>query len=194
MGICLERTPALLVGMLGVLKAGAAYLPLDPETPPARLRFMLKDSRAEVVLTEERLAARLAGADVRMFCLDRDWPAIAAAGAAVPGASGVGAGHLAYVIYTSGSTGQPKGVLVEHRGLANLTSLASAGACGDGRRPVATSAGCRSTSSVWSLALPARRGAVHLASRAAAMDGAAGWRGSATERNHAAGHADAAGG
>jgi amino acid adenylation domain-containing protein len=127
-GVCLERSPALVVALLAVLKSGGALLPLDPELPPERIAFMLQDARAALVLTHSRLAERVAldtGGCVR-WCVDalatelgaelgaepKDAPQHALALPCPPA-------QLAYVIYTSGSTGQPKGVLVEHRGWSN---------------------------------------------------------------------------
>jgi amino acid adenylation domain-containing protein len=120
-GVCLERSPELVIALLAVLKAGGAYLPLDPGYPPQRLRFMLDDAGAAVVLTQSALAASLDGA--RLLCLDTERAAYADHGAErAPGA--VAPEHLAYLIYTSGSTGRPKGTLVPHRGLVNYLAWA----------------------------------------------------------------------
>jgi amino acid adenylation domain-containing protein len=117
-GLCVERSPEMLTGILGILKAGGAYVPLDPAYPEAWLRFVLEDTRAPVVLTQQRLAGRLPKTGARVVCLDAD------TGTEVDGTR-PGAGptpeNLAYVIYTSGSTGRPKGVLVTHRNLAHST-------------------------------------------------------------------------
>jgi amino acid adenylation domain-containing protein len=119
-GICLDRSVEMIVGILGVLKAGGAYLPLDPMSPSARLAFMLEDARVPVLLTQQRLRAVLPeGGAPQVVCLDTDWEAIAEESRENP-VSGVTGNNLAYVIYTSGSTGSPKGVLLEHRGLCNL--------------------------------------------------------------------------
>ncbi|HYH45636.1 MAG TPA: non-ribosomal peptide synthetase, partial [Thermoanaerobaculia bacterium] len=130
-GVCMERSLDMVVGLLGILEAGGAYLPLDPSYPRERLDFMLADAGAPVVLTTEKTLGRL-GADEhppgqtpagpRWICLDRDRPA-AAARPAPP--SGVRPDHLAYVLYTSGSTGRPKGVALAHRGAAALLRWAS---------------------------------------------------------------------
>jgi amino acid adenylation domain-containing protein/non-ribosomal peptide synthase protein (TIGR01720 family) len=116
--LCLERSLEMVVALLGVLKAGGAYVPLDPAYPRGRLEYMLRDARAEVVLTDERLAARIDGRDAQVIRLDRDWARIAEESGATP-ASEVTAANLAYVMYTSGSTGRPKGVMIQHGGLSN---------------------------------------------------------------------------
>ncbi|MEA2175919.1 MAG: hypothetical protein QOD00_3511, partial [Blastocatellia bacterium] len=117
-GVMMERSLDLVVGLLGVLKAGGAYLPLDPQYPQERLRWMLEDSGAQVVLTEARLLDRIDERTTRAVCLDEDWETIAAESDKPP-ARMMSAGHPAYVIYTSGSTGQPKGVLIPHRAICN---------------------------------------------------------------------------
>ncbi|HEU4323869.1 MAG TPA: amino acid adenylation domain-containing protein [Roseiflexaceae bacterium] len=118
-GLCVERSLDLVVGMLGVWKAGAAYVPLDPGYPPERLAFMLEDAGVAALLTQapllERLPAHAAGA----ICFDRDSAALAAQ-PATPPAEGAAPEQLAYLIYTSGTTGTPKAVTVEHRNLANV--------------------------------------------------------------------------
>jgi amino acid adenylation domain-containing protein/non-ribosomal peptide synthase protein (TIGR01720 family) len=125
--LCLDRSLQMIVGMLGVLKAGAAYIPLDATHPAERLAYIIKDAEARVVLTQQHLRERLSAqgiphmpcADHTAICLDGDWPTIAPESDEAP-ASAVTPANLAYIIYTSGSTGQPKGVLVEHRGLTNV--------------------------------------------------------------------------
>ena len=118
-GVALERSVDLVVALLAVLKAGGAYLPLDPSYPARRLAFMLADAQVPVVVTEERLAERLSARDVRVVRLDADRRRIAAASPERV-ASGVGAEGLAYVSYTSGSTGSAKGVAVPHRAVVRL--------------------------------------------------------------------------
>ncbi len=119
--ICAERSLELVVAMLATLKAGGAYVPLDPVYPDERLAHMLADSGAVVLLTLQRLDARLQtpGRCVRMM-LDAEQPDWAEASSSNPDPAAVGLtpAHLAYVIYTSGSTGTPKGVMVEHRNVA----------------------------------------------------------------------------
>jgi amino acid adenylation domain-containing protein len=117
-GLAVERSPEMLVGMLGVLKAGGAYLPLDPNYPRERMALMLDDSGARVLLTQERLGDRLPETAARVVRLDADWPEIEA-GEALAGGDPALSQSPAYVIYTSGSTGRPKGVLVPHASLVN---------------------------------------------------------------------------
>ncbi|MCL5995557.1 MAG: amino acid adenylation domain-containing protein, partial [Chloroflexi bacterium] len=117
-GLFAERSVEMLVGILGVLKAGGAYVPLDPQYPGERLSFMLEDSRARLLLTQQALLDRLPARDTHVVCLDDDWPAIAQEPARTIGGM-ANADQLAYVIYTSGSTGQPKGVCVTHRSVVN---------------------------------------------------------------------------
>lgn len=118
-GLCLERSAELFVGMLGVLKAGGAYLPLDPFYPQERLAAMVSDAKVELVVTQQRVFDGLHLPVKRVLFLDRDAEKIAAQPRSAP----VWVGHpdqLAYVIYTSGSTGRPKGVQVPHRGVINF--------------------------------------------------------------------------
>ncbi|HEY0512849.1 MAG TPA: amino acid adenylation domain-containing protein [Thermoanaerobaculia bacterium] len=121
-GVCIERSPELIVAILGILKAGAAYLPLDPEYPRERLGFMLEDAGVRRVITQESLRPLLLQ-DRQILSLDADagWETLDAPGAADsrPPLRGA-ADNAACVIYTSGSTGQPKGVVLTHRNLANL--------------------------------------------------------------------------
>ncbi|HBL31656.1 MAG TPA: non-ribosomal peptide synthetase, partial [Acidobacteria bacterium] len=116
-GICFAGSGALLVAMLGILKAGAAYLPLDPGYPRERLAWMLEDGGAPLLLTVAGLAPRLPPSRARVVRLDADWEEIAAARGAV---SAPRPPDPAYVIYTSGSTGRPKGVVVPHRAVVRL--------------------------------------------------------------------------
>jgi len=117
-GVCLERSLEMMVGLLGVLKAGGAYLPLDASYPGRRLSFMMKDAEAPVLLTQERLLDKAAGSEAEVICVDRDWDEIEEESGEDLGIP-VGEENLAYVIYTSGSTGQPKGVMVTQVGLRN---------------------------------------------------------------------------
>jgi amino acid adenylation domain-containing protein len=117
-GLCVERSLDMAVGLLGVLKAGGAFLPLDPSYPKSRLDAMLRDARVPVLLTQQHLRERLPAHHAAVICLDADGPAIAAESDADPAAP-VAPDHPAYVIYTSGSTGTPRGVVVTHRSLVN---------------------------------------------------------------------------
>ncbi len=117
--ICVERSPTLLISLLAVLKAGAAYVPIDPTYPTARILAMLQDSRTPLLLTQSQLRPRLPLAELaheyRLLCLDE--LSLEAQPATNP-ALNIAVNSLAYVIYTSGSTGTPKGVMVEHSALA----------------------------------------------------------------------------
>lgn len=122
--ICVERSIEMIVGILAILKAGGAYLPLDPNYPRERLAYMLEDSNAAVLLTEQNLIAELGSQPAKIVCFARDSERIAHESEEnlVPTAT---ANNLAYVIYTSGSTGKPKGVAIEHRSAAAFTHWAN---------------------------------------------------------------------
>ena len=172
-GICVERSLEMVVGLLGVLKSGGAYIPLDPSYPLDRLQYMLSDSAPRVLLTQARLREHLPSHDAEVIALDAQWGEIAcqSAGDLDPRALGLGGHHLAYVIYTSGSTGKPKGVMVGHTAVVNfLTSMA--------REPGIEAADCLLAVTTMSfdiaaleVYLPLIRGAkIILASREAASD------------------------
>ncbi|MGA9773579.1 MAG: amino acid adenylation domain-containing protein [Blastocatellia bacterium] len=118
--ICVDRSVEMIVGLLGTLKAGAAYVPLDPSYPMERLAAIMEDSQAPLLLTQEKQLDNLPSTYAHIVCLDSDWDLIAGHSSdnivsrATPD-------NLAYIIYTSGSTGRPKGVMITHRGLLNST-------------------------------------------------------------------------
>ncbi|OJT18526.1 hypothetical protein BO221_41470 [Archangium sp. Cb G35] len=118
-GLCLERSVEQIVGVLAILKAGGAYVPFEPSTPKERLAFMLRDSRAPVLVTRRKLAEGLSAPGVHPLCLDALGPELAREPESNPLPLS-GPEHLAYVIYTSGSTGMPKGVMIQHRSVVNL--------------------------------------------------------------------------
>ncbi|MGZ6505367.1 MAG: non-ribosomal peptide synthetase, partial [Tumebacillaceae bacterium] len=118
-GLCVERSLEMIVGLLGIVKAGAAYVPLDVNYPTERLRFMLEDAQVSLLVTQSPLVDRLPLHDTKVVCLDTDRQEIAAESVANPTCLAT-AESLLYVIYTSGSTGRPKGVLVPHRAVTRL--------------------------------------------------------------------------
>jgi amino acid adenylation domain-containing protein len=118
-GIYVERSIEMVIGLLGVLKAGAAYLPLDPGFPISRLQFMLADASVKTLLTTSELAQSLPATQAEIVFLDSDWPLISESSAQDPGPL-ASPENLAYVIYTSGSTGTPKGVQITHVSLTNF--------------------------------------------------------------------------
>ncbi len=117
-GICMDRSPEMIIAALGVLKAGGAYAPLDPEYPKDRLAFMLEDSGVTVLLTQVHLVGTLPPAKAKLIRVDADWPLIANENSANV-ENVTGSENLAYMIFTSGSTGRPKGALNTHRGIVN---------------------------------------------------------------------------
>ena len=120
-GVYLERSFDTAVALLGVLKAGAAFVPIDAAYPQSRVSFMLQDAKAAVVLTHARLAEGLPKDSLKVVRLDADWPAIGRESSENPGDT-LTPDNTAYAIYTSGSTGNPKGVLGTHRGAINRFS------------------------------------------------------------------------
>jgi len=123
-GIYLGRTPEMIVALLATLKAGGAYLPLDPVYPPERLAYMLEDAQVSVLLTTREMREKFNVQLAQVVCLDEDWNRLDQENDA-PLPNEVEPNHLAYVIYTSGSTGRPKGVMITHRGAVNYLSWAT---------------------------------------------------------------------
>ena len=118
-GLCAKRSPEMLIGLLGILKAGATYVPMDPDYPKERLQYILEDSETSIVLTQDSLVEGLPSFAGKAICLDKDWGRIANESDGNP----VGRGNpedLAYVLFTSGSSGRPKGVEISHRAVINF--------------------------------------------------------------------------
>lgn len=116
--ICLQRGTGVAIGLLAVLKAGGVYVPMDPEYPAERLRWMLQDAKAALVLTQQSLRERIPRTAAPLLCIE-DLPAVADESVSASLPRKVSPENLAYVIYTSGSTGHPKGVMVQHQSLVN---------------------------------------------------------------------------
>ncbi|HEY9194980.1 MAG TPA: amino acid adenylation domain-containing protein, partial [Mucilaginibacter sp.] len=117
--ICIGRGIEMIIGILGVMKAGGVYVPFDPEYPQDRIDYMLKDTGANLVISNSVCSNKFAKANVQVVELDRHWAEVENYDAARLNSS-VAAEQLAYIIYTSGSTGRPKGVMIEHRSVVNL--------------------------------------------------------------------------
>ncbi len=122
-GICVERSIEMPIGILGILKGGGAYVPLDPNYPTERLNYMVEDAQISLIITQEKFQQQFDNPEVRQICLDKDWRIISQESSENP-LSEVRAENLAYVIYTSGSTGKPKGVMINHQSLVNFTKAA----------------------------------------------------------------------
>ena len=119
--ICIERSPGMIVGILGILKAGAAFVPIDPDYPSERISYMLEDSGATVVVTSQDSKSKLETAKA-LHIIELDGPCSVLKSQPAENVNGALDSHnLAYVIYTSGSTGKPKGVMIEHGGVVNLS-------------------------------------------------------------------------
>jgi amino acid adenylation domain-containing protein len=117
-GICMEPSIDTIMGILGIVKSGGAYVPIDPSFPKERVDFILDDVRAPVLLTQQNLLDKFSGCKARVITVDADWQTIAGYSEENP-CSDVEPGNLIYIIFTSGSTGTPKGVAIEHRPLLN---------------------------------------------------------------------------
>ncbi|MFI6340987.1 amino acid adenylation domain-containing protein [Streptomyces sp. NPDC050535] len=117
-GLCVERSCDMIVALLGILKSGGAYLPLDQDHPADRLAFMIDETETPVIVTQGHLADRFPANGVKTLCLDSDMEEISRQPATDP-EPWAGPDDLAYIIYTSGSTGRPKGVMIEHRSMSD---------------------------------------------------------------------------
>ncbi|WP_113651832.1 polyketide synthase [Pedobacter namyangjuensis] len=119
--ICLNRSMEMIVGILGILKAGCAYVPIDPEYPRERITYILKDTRSKIIITNEennKLISSLAQ-EIEIISIDSNWDAITKMPTSLPEVD-LQPDNLAYIIYTSGSTGTPKGVMIEHHNVVRL--------------------------------------------------------------------------
>nr|WP_239989593.1 MupA/Atu3671 family FMN-dependent luciferase-like monooxygenase [Corallococcus macrosporus] len=171
-GLCAERTAELVVGLLGVLKAGGAFVPLDPAYPTARLTHMMRDAGLSVVVTVDAIADVLPAGGELLVALDAEWGHIAR-NPVEPPQVGALPEHLAYVIYTSGSTGVPKGVLVPHHGLCNtLGTVIRAHGVGPGRRVLQAAALGFDASVLEVLSTLVAGAELHLVSRESLLPGA----------------------
>jgi amino acid adenylation domain-containing protein len=122
-GVFCERTPEMVIAILGILKSGGAYVPLDPAYPKERIAHILQDAKAPVVLTQKALAPELPNFSGKTICLDADWNDISRESQDAPVVAATPE-NLAYVLFTSGSTGRPKGVALEHRSAATFVQWA----------------------------------------------------------------------
>lgn len=118
--LCIERSSDMLIGILGILKAGGAYVPIDPDYPEDRIKYMLNDSGATIVITQEMLTSQFSETDAKIVALDTN-PRIDLQ-SQIPPEITTTSDQLAYIIYTSGSTGTPKGVRIRHRNLVHSTT------------------------------------------------------------------------
>ncbi len=118
-GVCLDRSLEMVEAILGVLKSGAAYLPIDPNYPTERIRYMITDSNVKLVITTRSLMNKIPETSIKTVLMDEHRPQIEQASAHEPGVK-IDLKNLAYIIYTSGSTGRPKGTMLQHLGLANV--------------------------------------------------------------------------
>jgi amino acid adenylation domain-containing protein len=163
-GLCLERSLEMVVGLLGILKAGGAFIPLDPGYPPERLAYMLEDGGAPVLLSHSSLLDRLPRGVSEQVLLDADWERIAELSAAELDVA-VDTDHLACVLYTSGSTGRPKGVMDPHRSVANQILWLQSTYCLDGTDRVLQKTPISWDVSLWELFWPLTSGATLVLAR-----------------------------
>ena len=118
-GIFIDRSIEMIVTILGILKTGGAYLPLDPSYPYSRISFMIDDSQVKIILTKDELLEKIPNQDVEIISINGEWELISKENSSNPVSNSM-PNNLAYIIYTSGSTGNPKGVMIEHKSLSNL--------------------------------------------------------------------------
>ncbi len=144
--VCVDRSPEMVVALLGIMKSGGAYLPLDPGYPPGRLAYIVRDSHARLIVTQTRLTPTVRqwkteagnGSLQTIIEIDGHWSEVQRNETGKPPLRPVSPDHLAYVIYTSGSTGNPKGVMIPHRALTNfLVSMSREPGVGPGDRLLA---------------------------------------------------------
>lgn len=164
----LERGPDVVIGLLAILKAGAAYLPLDPDLPAARLAYLLEDASVSVVLTRTSLAQGLPKFAGRLVDVDAEAGSVFTQPPDAPVMPGCAEHHLAYVIYTSGSTGMPKGVMLQHGGLCNLIEAQVAAFGVSPADRVLQFARLGFDASVWEIGMALRAGATLCLMRSAA--------------------------
>jgi amino acid adenylation domain-containing protein len=169
--ICLERSLDMLVGLLGILKAGSAYVPLDPAYPPDRIAFMLENSEAPLLVTQASLKQHLPASHAKVVLIDSDWTEIAEQSDKNPTLAHKPE-NRAYVIYTSGSTGKPKGVEIPHAAVVNfLTTMAKQPGMAAGDRLLAVTTLCFDIAGL-EMYLPLTQGAsLEILSREVAADG-----------------------
>ncbi len=169
-GLCLERSPEMVIGMLAIFKAGGAYVPLDPDYPQARLQWMIEDSHLTIVLTQQSQQARLmeAQSQIKAIALDRPLPTFQEYTCELSShETTLRSDRLAYVIYTSGSTGRPKGVAIAHRNAVAMLAWAGSVFTYEHYRGVLASTSICFDLSIFELWLPlSHGGAVILATNA----------------------------
>jgi amino acid adenylation domain-containing protein/non-ribosomal peptide synthase protein (TIGR01720 family) len=120
--ICLERGPKMIIGILGILKSGAAYVPIDSDYPQSRISYILNDTEARLVVSDQQIKAKIIGRQTEIIDIESDWSEIAKQPETNLERT-VGLNNLAYLIYTSGSTGEPKGIMIEHKSMLNYVLM-----------------------------------------------------------------------
>ncbi|MBX3301079.1 MAG: amino acid adenylation domain-containing protein [Nitrospira sp.] len=170
-GLCVERSPAMIIGMLGILKAGAAYVPIDPEYPEARIALMVNDAGMKVLLAQQHLLGALPHSHASVLCVDHHGRLLSEKLPRLNGQAGW-PDQLAYVIYTSGSSGRPKGVAVSHRNAVNFLHAMREPLSFDARDAVLAVTSLSFDIAVLELFLPLTAGAtIVLADRETSHDG-----------------------